>query len=79
VNAILPGAVRTNIRERTYRRNLDRVDYGFVPPATWPPLGGQPAEPNDVANIVLFLASAASRHMTGAELLIDDASSLWRG
>lgn len=79
VNAILPGAVRTNIRERTYRRNVDRIDYRFAPPEKWPPLGGQPAEPSDVANLVLFLASSASRHMTGAQLLIDDASSLWRG
>jgi NAD(P)-dependent dehydrogenase (short-subunit alcohol dehydrogenase family) len=79
VNAILPGAVRTNIRERTYRRNLDRVDYGFTPPPTWPPRGGEPAEPRDVANLVLFLASGASQHMTGAQMLIDDASSLWRG
>jgi NAD(P)-dependent dehydrogenase (short-subunit alcohol dehydrogenase family) len=79
VNAILPGAVKTNIRERTYRRNLDRVDYGFHPPATWPPLGGVPAEASEVADVVLFLASDASRYMTGAELLFDGASSLWRG
>src|SRR5205823_3432840 len=79
VNAILPGGVRTTIGERTYRRNLDRVDYGFHRPDRWPPLGGEPADPSDVANLVLFLASGASRHMTGAQLLIDGAASLWRG
>lgn len=79
VNAILPGAVNTNIRERTYRRNLDRVDYKFQAPEKWPPLGGIPAEASEVGNVVLFLASDASRYMTGAQLLFDGASSLWRG
>jgi hypothetical protein len=32
-----------------------------------------------VGDLVLFLASDASRYMTGAELLIDAAYSLWRG
>ena len=27
VNTIMPGAVRTNISERTYRRNLDKVRW----------------------------------------------------
>ena len=32
---------------------------------------GVPAEAEDIAEGVLFLASSASRHMTGAELVID--------
>jgi len=79
VNAILPGAIQTNIGERTYRRNLDRVNYGFTPPPKWPPLRGESAQPSEVADLVLFLASDASRYMTGAELLIDAAYSLYRG
>jgi NAD(P)-dependent dehydrogenase (short-subunit alcohol dehydrogenase family) len=79
VNAILPGAIQTNIGERTYRRNLARVDYKFQPPSKWPPLRGEPANASEVADLVLFLASDASRYMTGAELLIDAAYSLWRG
>src|SRR3954471_19343157 len=72
VNAILPGAINTNIGERTYRRNLDRVDYKFQPPTPkWPPLRGESAQPSEVGDLVLFLASDASRYMTGAELLID--------
>jgi NAD(P)-dependent dehydrogenase (short-subunit alcohol dehydrogenase family) len=79
VNAILPGAVRTSIGDRTYRRNVERVDYKFQPPAQWPPLHGTPAEPGEVADLVLFLASDASRRITGGEHLIDAASSLFRG
>jgi NAD(P)-dependent dehydrogenase (short-subunit alcohol dehydrogenase family) len=79
VNAILPGAIQTNIGERTYRRNLDRVDYGFRQPAKWPPLRGESAQPSEVADLVLFLASDASRYITGADVLIDAAYTLYRG
>jgi NAD(P)-dependent dehydrogenase (short-subunit alcohol dehydrogenase family) len=79
VNAILPGAVRTDIQARTYRRNIARVDYKFQPPDRWPPLHGTPADPGEVADLVLFLATDASRRITGAEMLIDAASSLFRG
>ncbi len=79
VNAILPGSVRTNIRERTFHRNKDLVNWHQTVPERWPPLRGEPADPDDVADLILFLASDASRHVTGAEILIDGAQSLLRG
>jgi NAD(P)-dependent dehydrogenase (short-subunit alcohol dehydrogenase family) len=79
VNALLPGGVRTNIGERTYRRNLERVRYDIKMPESFPPLHGRPAAPEEMASIVLFLASDASRYMTGAELLADAGVSLLRG
>lgn len=79
VNAILPGSVQTNIRERTYHRNKDLVNWHHAVPERWPPLRGVPADPDDVADLMLFLASDASRHITGAEIIIDGAQSLLRG
>ena len=79
VNAILPGSVRTNIQQRTYRRNRDRVDWGIKPPDRWPPLRGVPADAADAADLILFLASDASRHITGAEIVIDGGQSLLKG
>ena len=79
VNAILPGGVRTNISERTSRRNVDQVRWDVPNPSRWPPLRGQPADAADVADLVLFLASDASRHITGTEIVIDAAASLLRG
>lgn len=34
-------------------------------------------EPNDVANLVLFLASEESKHINGAELVIDDGETVF--
>ncbi len=36
-------------------------------------------EPNDVANMVLFLASDESKHINGAELVIDNGATVTRG
>ena len=32
---------------------------------------GEPGAPSDIANAVLFLASAEANHITGAELVVD--------
>ncbi len=79
VNTILPGAIRTNINERTYRRNLDAVRYDLGLPEKFPPLGGRVAEPAEVADLVLYLVSDASRYITGTEVVIDAGYTLLRG
>jgi NAD(P)-dependent dehydrogenase (short-subunit alcohol dehydrogenase family) len=79
VNAILPGGVRTNIGERTYRRNLEQVRWEVQMPDHFPPLYSRPADPSEVGDLVLFLASDKSRYITGAEIVIDAAVSLLRG
>lgn len=79
VNAIQPGGTRTNINERTYRRNIEQIDYGMVRPERWPPLNGRWAEPEEIANLILFLSSDASSLITGAEIVIDSGTSLLIG
>jgi len=40
------------------------------------PLGG-PGEPDEIGRLALYLASEASRYMTGAVLVLDGGYTLW--
>lgn len=63
VNAIAPGAIRTRAHDRLPAEVIDKIRQSV-------PLG-YVAEPEDVASVVVFLASPASRYMTGQTLLVD--------
>lgn len=78
VNVILPGSINTSIQDRTYQRNLDRIAYDVTMPTCFPPLYGRRGEPEEVAELALFLASDASRYITGAVIPVDGAVSLVR-
>jgi NAD(P)-dependent dehydrogenase (short-subunit alcohol dehydrogenase family) len=80
VNVICPGAIKTEIRDNTFPRNRESI----VPRVTYhdgsiPLTGGQPGAPEQVADLVLFLVSDASSHITGTEMWIDGAESLLIG
>jgi NAD(P)-dependent dehydrogenase (short-subunit alcohol dehydrogenase family) len=79
VNVICPGAIETNIDDNTDRRNLDKVQTPVEFPDTDKPLERKPGSAEQVARLVLFLASDASDHITGTEMWIDGAESLIRG
>ncbi|CAA9550115.1 MAG: 3-oxoacyl-[acyl-carrier protein] reductase [uncultured Thermomicrobiales bacterium] len=79
VNTIIPGSIRTNIGERTYRRNLEAITYDVKMPEKFPPLGARVADPTEVADLVLYLVSDASRYVTGTEVVIDAGLTLLRG
>lgn len=79
VNAICPGAVATNIGASTTRRNLEKVRYNVEYHDGKMPLSGGRGSPEQVAQLVLFLASDLSNHITGTELWIDGAESLIMG
>jgi NAD(P)-dependent dehydrogenase (short-subunit alcohol dehydrogenase family) len=80
VNVICPGAIETNIGENTEQRNLDDVTIPVkFPEGKIPLTGGKPGSSEQVADLVLFLASDASNHVTGAQIFIDGAESLLQG
>jgi NAD(P)-dependent dehydrogenase (short-subunit alcohol dehydrogenase family) len=80
VNVICPGAIRTEIEESTERRNLEdlRLPVKF-PEGDVPLTGGHPGTAEQVAQLVWFLASDASSHITGTEIFIEGAQSLLQG
>lgn len=80
VNVICPGAVETQIGQSTEKRDVDDLRPPVIFPAGDSPLTGQdPGQPEQVADLVLYLASAAASHITGTEVYIDGAQSLLRG
>lgn len=69
INAICPGATNTPMLGSGHATPADRVAsldriLSSVPQ-------GRPAEPDEIADLVLFLASDASRHITGTAISID--------
>ncbi|WP_462413175.1 SDR family oxidoreductase [Neobacillus sp. Marseille-QA0830] len=78
VNIICPGAIETNISENTWKEsdNLKKVEVPIEYPKGSQPLENRPGKPEQVADLVLFLASSRSSHITGSELYIDGAESL---
>jgi NAD(P)-dependent dehydrogenase (short-subunit alcohol dehydrogenase family) len=80
VNVICPGAIETNIEESTEQRDLEEVREPVkFPEGSIPLTDGKPGSSEQVAQLVLFLVSDASSHITGTEMWIDGAESLLMG
>lgn len=77
VNVICPGAIESEIEDNTEKRNTaaaeEPADY---PAGTVPLTDGKPGTADEVADLVMFLASDRSRHITGTPIWIDGAQSL---
>lgn len=73
VNSISPGLINSGyqpieeLQEREYIYDLDRIPAGRV------------GEPEDVANMALYLASEAAEYVTGEDLLIDGGVTFTAG
>ena len=78
VNAVLPGAIHTNIDERTEKRHTEEVAIKIEMPEGRPISNAGQVEPVDVADTCLFLASDLSRHVSGVEIYVDGGASLLR-
>ena len=64
VNAVAPGYIRTTeLTDRVPAEMLDRARERSVL--------GRLGDPQDVASVILFLCSEASRHITGAVIPVD--------
>ncbi|MGI2296965.1 SDR family oxidoreductase [Paenibacillus sp. GXUN7292] len=77
VNVICPGAIETNIGENTERtKQVDKISIPVVYPEGNQPLEHGPGQPEQVADLVMFLASPQSSHISGTEIFIDGAETL---
>jgi NAD(P)-dependent dehydrogenase (short-subunit alcohol dehydrogenase family) len=81
VNIICPGAIETNIDQNTFpeEEKLKKIKIPVEFPEGSQPLEHHAGKPEQVADLVYFLASDASSHITGTEIFIDGAESLLKG
>ncbi|HEY9642754.1 MAG TPA: SDR family NAD(P)-dependent oxidoreductase [Coleofasciculaceae cyanobacterium] len=80
VNVICPGAIETSIDHSTQQRDLERIKEPVEYPKGRIPLThGHAGTADQVAQLVLFLASDAASHISGTEVWIDGAESLLQG
>ena len=77
VNVVLPGAIETQIGDNTKKvRAEEAAEPAEYPEGEIPLTNGRPGRAEDVADLVLFLASERSRHITGTPVWIDGGQSL---
>lgn len=77
VNVICPGAIETNIGENTFRSpEVDKITIPVQYPEGKQPLEEGPGQPEQVAELVAFLASSKSSHISGSEIYIDGVETL---
>lgn len=77
VNVICPGAIQTNIQENTQETpEAQKMKIPVQYPEGNQPLEHHPGSPEQVGDLVVFLASPLSSHISGTEIFIDGAESL---
>jgi NAD(P)-dependent dehydrogenase (short-subunit alcohol dehydrogenase family) len=77
VNVVCPGAIESEIDENTRKRNTEEAEVPVeYPEGSIPLTGGKPGKSEDVAELVLFLVSERSRHISGTPVWIDGTQSL---
>ena len=75
-NCVCPGAVHTTMMDNEAAHELMNPDDPTIRGAiasmeTLSPMGVAWVEPEDISDLVLFLASDEAKYITGAELKID--------
>ncbi|HVF98354.1 MAG TPA: SDR family oxidoreductase, partial [Chloroflexia bacterium] len=72
--------IETNIEESTEKRDVEEEkEPAEYPEGTIPLTRGEPGKASQVAELVAFLASDQSSHISGTEIWIDGASTLLVG
>jgi NAD(P)-dependent dehydrogenase (short-subunit alcohol dehydrogenase family) len=76
VNSVCPGSTRTNIDSSTHNVDLETIETGLTLLEGSPAINQGIGDPDDMADVCLFLASNLSRHVSGATLFVDGGHSL---
>jgi NAD(P)-dependent dehydrogenase (short-subunit alcohol dehydrogenase family) len=79
INAVCPGAIDTEINDNTRIRKKQQTEVPVhFPEGDIPLTKGESGTIEEVADVIAFLASDASRHVTGTPIWVDGGQSLLR-
>jgi NAD(P)-dependent dehydrogenase (short-subunit alcohol dehydrogenase family) len=79
INAVCPGEIETNIGANTSLRKEDETAIPVIWPEGQVPITGRrPGRSEDVADVIVFLASDKSRHIAGSPIWVDGGQGLLR-
>lgn len=76
VNVVCPGAIETEIQDNTDDSGVEGLGVPVEFPEGWHPLRGDAGKADQIARVVVFLASHDADHITGTEMYIDGGESL---
>lgn len=80
VNVVCPGQIDTEIQENTHARHIEKIKEPVeFPESNIPLTDGRPGTSDDVADLIAFLVSPQSKHITGTPVWIDGGQSLMLG
>jgi meso-butanediol dehydrogenase / (S,S)-butanediol dehydrogenase / diacetyl reductase len=73
-NAVCPGWVRTPMADRSMGALGDDVDEMYRKVTRFAPIR-RPAQPDEIAAVICFLASPQASYVTGAVIMVDGGST----
>ena len=77
VNAVCPGSIDTRISDNSVHRHVEKAEFPVEYPKGDIPLTGEASgSSGEVAELIWFLLSDYSDHISGTEVYIDGAQSL---
>ena len=76
INAVCPGGIKTPFSDGYINRlNSGEIDAETFAKRSWSPLGRQLAEPDEIVNVIMFLASSEASFVTGSFMAVDGGNT----
>jgi len=76
INAVCPGGIKTPFSDGYIDRlNSGEIDAETFAKRSWSPMGRQLADPDEIVNVIMFLASSEASFVTGSFMAVDGGNT----